>query len=209
MPLSPRRPRSKSSSPPAGARRAVPACRRSRRLLSGAADVERLVEEVGVGAGRGIDDGVPPVDELELLVVPVRGLAALMLAVPDRDRLLRERLARIPGLEDELNHLPVALVQVVPVVVDVEQPVLERELAGLAGIADDVGVDRRLASLADPAAPALVVAARVERVARKIEVVLVEPVEVGGDRRDLDEIDLIPRAAESDRPLVEEDVDVH
>ncbi len=78
----------------------------------------------------------------------------------------------------------------------------------MAGIADHVGVDGRLASLADPAAPALVVAARVERVAREVEVVLVEPVEVGRCRRDLDEIDRIPRAAEGDRPLVEEDVDV-
>ena len=177
-------------------------------LLSGAADVERLVEEIGVRSGGGVDDGVPPVDELELLVVPARGLAALVLAVPDRDRLLRQRLARILGFEDELDHLPVALVQVVPVVVDVEQPVLERELAGVAGIADHMGVDGRLASLADPAAPELVVAARVERVAREVEVVLVEAVEVGGDGRDLDEIDRIPRASESDRPLVEEDVDV-
>ena len=151
---------------------------------------------------------MPPVDELELLVVPARGLAALVLAVPDRDRLLRQRLARVLGLEDELDHLPVALVQVVPVVVDVEQPVLERELAGVAGIADHVGVDGRLASLADPAAPELVVAARIERVAREVEVVPVEAVEVGGEGRDLDEVDRVPRASESDRPLVEEDVDV-
>ena len=38
--------------------------------------------------------------------------------------------------------------------------------------------------------------------------VLIEAVEVGGDRRDLDEIDRVPRPAEGDRPLVEEDVDV-
>ena len=101
-------------------------------LLRRAADVERFVEEVGVGARSRVDDRVAPVDELELLVAPARRLAALVLAVPDRDRLLGQRLARVSGFEDQLDHLPVALVQVVPVVVDVEQPVLERELAWVA-----------------------------------------------------------------------------
>ena len=78
----------------------------------------------------------------------------------------------------------------------------------MAGIVDHVGVDRWLASLADPAAPELVVAAWIERVAREVEVVPVEAVEVGGDGRDLDEVDRVPRATEGDRPLVEEDVDV-
>jgi hypothetical protein len=78
----------------------------------------------------------------------------------------------------------------------------------VARIADDVRVDGRLASLGDPAAPQLVGAARVERVAGKVEVVLVQAFEVGRCRRDLDEIDGVPRATEGDRPLVEENVDV-
>ena len=176
-------------------------------LLRRAADVEGLVEEVGVGARRRVDDG-PPVDEVELLLAPGRCLAALVLAVADRDRLLCERLAGVFGLEDQLDHLPVALVEVVPVVEDIEQPVLKREHAGVAGIADDVRVHRRLASLGDPAAPELVGATRLERVAGVVEVVLVEPVEVGSYGRDLYEIERIPRAAEGDRSLVEEDVDV-
>ena len=46
------------------------------------------------------------------------------------------------GVEVELDHLPVALVLVVPVVEDVEEPVLERQLAGLAGLGHDAGVGR-------------------------------------------------------------------
>ena len=71
-------------------------------------------------------DGVRAVDALELLVVPGRLLGALVLAVADLDGRPLQRLRRARGVEDQLDHLPVALVQVVPVVEDVEQPVLER-----------------------------------------------------------------------------------
>ena len=76
-----------------------------------------------------------------------------MLAVADGDRLAAERLARVGRVEDELDHLPVALVRVVPVVEDVEEPVLERELARIAGIGGDVGVDGRRRALAEAVAP--------------------------------------------------------
>ena len=81
--------------------------------------------------------------------------------------LLVEGLRRVGGVEDELDHLPIALVQVVEVVEDVEEPVLERELPGMGGLGRDVGVDGRLdGATRQPVLPELVVAARVERVSR-------------------------------------------
>ena len=72
-------------------------------------------------------------DDLELVVVPRRPLGAFVRAVADLDRALVERLRRVVGVEDELDHLPVALVHVVEVVEGVEEPVLQRELARVAG----------------------------------------------------------------------------
>ena len=141
------------------------------------AEVEALVEVVRVRAGGRVDDRMRAVDDLELVaIVPVGPLGALVLAVADLRRLDVERLGGVLGVEDELDHLPVALVQVVPVVEGVEDPVLERELAGEAGVGGDVRVHRRLLVLGDAACPELVVAAGVERVAGEVEVVLVEPV---------------------------------
>ena len=74
-----------------------------------------------------------PVDDLELVVAPGGLLAALVLAEPDQRGLAGERLARVARVEDELDHLPVALVQVVPVVVCVEEPVLQRQLPRVSG----------------------------------------------------------------------------
>ena len=94
------------------------------------------------------------VDDLELLVVvPGSPLGALVRAVPDLDRLLVERLLRVGRVEDELDHLPVALVGVVEVVEGVEEPVLQRELARRAGVGRDVGIDGRLGALREPARP--------------------------------------------------------
>ncbi len=177
-------------------------------LLGGAADVERFVVEVGVRAGRGIHDRPAPVDQLELVVAPVGLFRALVLAVADRDGLLREGLFGILGVEDELDHLPVALVQVVPVVEDVEDPVLERELAGVRGIGRDVRVHRRRASLAQPSVPALVVATRIERIPGEVEVVLEEVGQVVRRWADLDEVDRVPRPAQRDRRVSEEQVEV-
>ena len=74
-------------------------------------------------------DRMRAADELELVVAPVRPLGALVLAVADDRRPPLERLLGVGRVEDELDHLPVALVRVVPVVEDVVEPVLERELA--------------------------------------------------------------------------------
>ena len=119
-------------------------------------------------------DRMRAVDALELVVVPGCALGALVLAVADLDRRPLERLRGRRGVEDELDHLPVALVQVVPVVEDVEEPVLERELSRVAGLGRDVRVDGRRRARGDPALPAQVVAARIERVPREVEVVLVQ-----------------------------------
>ena len=62
------------------------------------------------------------VDEVELLVVPGRTLGPLVRAVPHLDRFLVERVRRVGRLEDELDHLPVALVRVVEVVERVKEP---------------------------------------------------------------------------------------
>ena len=165
--------------------------------------------EVGVRAVGRVDDRVRPVHALELGVVPRRSLAALVLAVADLARAHLERLGGRRRGEVDLDHLPVALVEVVPVVVDVEHPVLERDLPRVAGVGHDVRVHRRLVTLVDVPRPVQVVAARVERVAREVEVILVEPgPEVAGARPDLHEVGARPRPAQRDRRLVEEQIDV-
>ena len=177
-------------------------------LLAGAAHKESRVEEVRVRAGGGVDDRPAPVDELELLVVPVRALGALVLAVADGDGLLGEGFRRVGGVEEDLNHLPVALVQVVPVVVGVEEPVLQGQLPGPSGLGRDVGVDSRVMALAEAPVPALVVAARIESVPGEVEVVLVEVRDVICRRPDPHQVHRIPRAAQRNCRLVEEQVDV-
>ncbi len=158
--------------------------------------------------GRCVHDRVCAVDELELVVVPRCALGAFVLAVADHRRPARERLAHVARVEDELDHLPVALVQVVEVVVDVEDPVLERELVRIAGVGDDVRVDGRSMSFREAAGPQLVVAAGVERVPREVEVVSVEAGDVLCRRGDLDEV-VAPWSAQGDSRLTEEQVDVH
>jgi hypothetical protein len=98
---------------------------------------------------------------------------------------------------------------VVEVVERVEEPVLEREPAGVARIGRDVGVDRRRGLAGEAVAPPLVVAARIERLAGEVQVVLVETLgEVLRGRRDPDQVGASPRSAERDRGLGEEHVDV-
>jgi hypothetical protein len=143
-----------------------------------------------------VDDRVCPVDKLELVVVPRRPLGALVLAVADLDGIARERLDRVFSLEDELDHLPVALVLVVEVVEGVEEPVLERQPARHAGVCRDVGVDRRPTCRSDPIGPELVIAARVEGVPGEVQVVLVEPLpQVCTCWPHLDQVTAAPRAA--------------
>ena len=126
-------------------------------------------------------------DHLELVVFPAGPLGTLMRAVPDLDGLLGQR-AGLTRDEDELDHLPVALVQVVEVVEGVEGPVLERELVRIGRIGRDVGVHGWIRPLREPACPALVVALGLEGVAGEVEVVLMATVEVRGEGADLHEI---------------------
>ena len=148
------------------------------------------------------------VDQLQLLVTPRGALGALVRAVSDLDWDLRQRLTSVGGVEDELGHLPVALVRVVEVVEGVEEPVLERELARIAGVGRDVGIDGGRGPGGQPARPPLVVATGIERVAGEVEVILVPVDEVARRRPDLDEIGSTPRTAQRDSGLVEEHVDV-
>ena len=176
--------------------------------LRGAPEVEGFLELVRVRAVRGIDDGVRPVDDLELVVAPTRALGALMGAVADGDRCLVQRVRSIGGLEVELDHLPVAFVEVVELVEDVEEPVLQRQLPGMARIGRHVGVDRGRASFGQAPIPELVVAAWVERASRIVQVVLVAVDEIRCLRGDLHEVGRVPGAAKRHGVLAEEDVDV-
>ncbi len=158
--------------------------------------------------GGRVDNGVSAIHDLELLVAPVRALGSFVRAVPGRDGLLCERLGGVAGVEDELDHLPVALVQVVEVVEDVEEPVLQSEPAGMRGVGGDVGVDGRHAAPRQPVRPALVVAPRAQRIAREVQVVLEQVDEIAGGRPDLHEVDGVPRTAQGDGRLLEQQVDV-
>jgi hypothetical protein len=177
-------------------------------LLRGASEVERLAVEVRMRAVSRMDDGMRAADALELRIVPRRTLCALVLAVADLDRRLLERLRRRCSVENELDHLPVALVEVVPVVEDVEEPVLQRQLPGVCRIGGHVRVDRRRASLGQSALPVQVVAAGLERVPGEVEVVGIEPATEALRRWPyLHEIGA-PGAAKCDRRLAEQHVDV-
>ena len=176
--------------------RVGPVCRRSRLPRSPGCPEERLVVEVRVRAGGGVDDGMRAVDELELLVVPGRPLRSLVLAVADGDRPARERLARVLRIEVELDHLPVAFVRVVPVVEDVVEPVLQRELPREARIRRHVRVHGRRRSLRHASSPSLVAASRVEGVPGEVEVSTRSAAVRGrGRRRDLHEVST-PRPAQ-------------
>jgi hypothetical protein len=107
-----------------------------------------------------------------------------------------QSLLRGRRLEDELHHLPVAFVQVVPVVEDVEEPVLQRELVGERRLGGDVCVDDGCLSFEQPLLPAQIPATGVERIPREVEVVLEEALrELGRGRADRDEVAAAPRAA--------------
>ena len=112
-----------------------------------AAEVERRAVEVRVRAGGDVDDGMGAVDELRASRRPRSPARRPRAGCSRPRRLLRQRLAGGGRVEVELDHLPVALVGVVPVVEDVEEPVLERELVGMRALGRDVGVDRRLRAL--------------------------------------------------------------
>ena len=176
-------------------------------LLGRAAEVERLAVEVRVRSGRRVNDRVRAVDPLELVIAPRRPLRALVLAVAHLDRWALQRLGRRRGVEDELDHLPVAFMQVVPVVEDVEEPVLQRELPRAFGFGRDMRVHGRRLPDDEPAFPVQVVAAWLECAAREVEVVLEEPLrEVFRARPDLDQVAGAPGPAQRHRGLAEEQV---
>ena len=79
----------------------------------------------------------------------------------------------------------------------------------MSGVGRDVGVHLRIAPLADPARPLLVVAPWVERIARVVEVVLETTDQILCGGTDLHEIGGLPGPAEGDRVLAEQQVDVH
>jgi hypothetical protein len=148
------------------------------------------------------------VDALELVVIPAGALGALVLAVADLDRGVLQRLRRACRVEDELDHFPVAFVEVVPVVEDVEEPVLKRELAGMPWVRHDVRIDGwRMAGNETPF-PLEIRTPWVKRVPRKVEVVLVQALrEILGRRPDLDQV-VAPGPTQGDRRLAEEPANV-
>jgi hypothetical protein len=120
-----------------------------------------------------------------------------VLAVPDQRRPLAERLLRGRRVEVELDHLPVALVLVVEVVEDVEEPVLQREPARVRGIGDDARVGGGRVIVVEPLRPLVVGAAGRDGLSWEVEVVVEEALaEVGAGRRDLDDVGAVPGPAE-------------
>ncbi len=74
--------------------------------------------------------------------------------------------------EQQLDHLPVALMLVVPVVEDPEEPVLEGQHAGMVGVGRHPSMDGgRLGGHA--AKPLFVVASRIERAAGEVQIVAI------------------------------------
>ena len=82
-----------------------------------------------------------------------------------------ERLLDCGGVEGDLDHLPVALVQVVELIEPVVEPVLDRD-SPHAGLRGDVRVDDRRAPLHEPGRVAGVDTARPEGMHREVEVVV-------------------------------------
>ena len=178
--------------------------------LGGApAEEEPLAVEVRVRAGGRVHDRVRPADDLELVTAPLRAFGALVLAVADLDGRALQRFLGSVRVEDQLDRLPVALVQVVEVVEDVEEPVLEGELPRPVGLAGDVGVDGRRAALGEAPLPELVGAAGIQRFAREVEVVveLALP-DLLARRADSNEIRRIPGPAEGHLVVAEDELDV-
>jgi hypothetical protein len=178
-------------------------------LLRRAAQVEPFAEEVRMRSGRRVHHRMRGAEALELAVLPVGPLRALVLAVADLDRGTLQRLRGGRRVEDELDHLPVALVQVVPVVEDVEEPVLQRELVGESGLLRDMCVRHRAAPGCQPPFPIEIRATGIERTTGKVEVVVVQARrQILRRRPDLDEVVAAPRSSQRDRRLAEQQVDV-
>jgi len=142
---------------------------------------------------------------LQLRVAPRRALAAGVLSQVDLVRARLQGGSRSRRVEVDLRHFPVALVLVGEVVERVVDPVLDSELPRAGGIGRDVGVDARRSGLVPFAELLLVVAAGLERVPRKVEVVaLTEPPQVSRGRGALH--DRAPRVAQQHSFSAQHDV---
>ena len=71
-----------------------------------------------------------------------------------------------------------------------------------------MGIHHGVPPLSEVPSPALVITARVERVAGEVQVILVQLREIGCSRPDLHEVRGIPWATQCNRSLLEEEVDV-
>ena len=139
----------------------------------------------------------------------MRALGALVLAVADECRLPGECPRGDRRVEVELDHLPVALVLVVEVVEDVEEPVLQRELAPVSRVGRDPRIGHGSAASVQPVRPLVIRAAGCEGVAGKVEVVAPEPAaEIGAGWSDLEEIGAVPRPAQHDVGIPEHEAHV-
>ena len=107
---------------------------------------------------------------VQLGIRPHRDLGSLVLCERHACRSLRKRRFRVRRVEQQLDHLPVAFMLVVPVVEYPEEPVLQHHDAGVVGVGRDPGIDRRGSSRCDAVEPLLVRAPGIERIAGKIEV---------------------------------------
>ena len=188
--------RSESCAPPAAARREARACRRSqppalprcRRRAPRRRSLRAEPPDIRPAGGR---------RRARASRRPTR-LARLLRAGCTRPRPdPGQRSPRALGGEDELDHLPVALVQVVPVVERVEEPVLKSEDSGRSGSVATWAYTMGFRLLSEMPSPALVITARVERVAGEVQVILVQLREIGRSRPDLHEVRGIhgPRSA--------------
>ena len=145
-------------------------CRRSRspRALRGPGRAP--AEIVRMRSRGGVEHRVSALP-FELGIGPWRPLAAGVLGHVDLVGTLQKRLYRVWRVEVDLGHLPVALVQVGEVVKRVVEPVLDRQPARVRRVGRDVRVHARLATVIPGSEPLLIAAARIERIAREVDVI--------------------------------------
>ena len=110
--------------------------------------------------------GFPP---LEFLVGPIDTLAEVVLGVPGAHRVGSQSFFDRADIEEELDALPVSFVQVVPVVVVEEEPVLQRELVWLVVLGGHVGVHDRRLPFGEPLKVLLEDTTRVQRVTWEVQ----------------------------------------
>ncbi len=145
-----------------------------------------------MGPGGDVDDRVRSLF-LDPGVVPGSTLSACVLGIRELGGAARQSLLDGSGVEGDLDHFPVALVQVVELVEPVVEPELERDPAH-TGLPGDVRVGDRRAPLHELGRVPGVRAARPARVAGQVEVVVgPEPRQVGGGGRGGEQVGL-PKA---------------